>query len=354
MNNYIEYVLVIPVIVILYLVLLPISRKLGLVDTPRGRKTHMFATPLVGGIGVFITINFFNFLFVEDFDQVFFISSLIIFLTGLIDDFKDLKVYLRVALQVFSIVLLIIGNNLLINDFGTLFFIDKDIASNFGLFFSLFAIIGLVNAFNLVDGIDGLAASMALITIASLLFLVLYSGQLIHFDIMIFSLLSLLVFLFFNLGIFGKNSKIFLGDAGSLYIGLLIAFLLVSISQSSLEVRILNPVTTLWIVAIPIFDTIAIMIRRILKGQSPFLPDRRHLHHILLKLGLDDRSSLIFISTLGLILSIFGILLDIYKFSETLSLILWIILFLAYLLFILRIYTIFKYIKKIRKSKTIN
>jgi UDP-GlcNAc:undecaprenyl-phosphate/decaprenyl-phosphate GlcNAc-1-phosphate transferase len=145
-----------------------------------------------------------------------------------------------------------------------------------------------VNAFNMMDGIDGLAGSLALVSIAAI---VLFATPTpLHGVIVLLALLATasLPYLVANLGFMG--GKIFLGDAGSMLIGYVLAWTLIRMSQ--MPQTHLSPVDVLWCVALPVFDTIAVMYRRMRQGKSPFKPDRGHIHHILLGAGLGPRATL--------------------------------------------------------------
>jgi len=137
--------------------------------------------------------------------------------------------------------------------------------------------IGMLNAVNMVDGLDGLAASLVFIAIIA------WTGDDVR-NVVIPELLgaAILAFLLFNLRLRGR-ALVFMGDAGSLFLGFVLTWFLVALSQG--EQRLLAPVTALWLFALPLTDTISMMVRRILLRRSPFLADREHFHHILLAAG---------------------------------------------------------------------
>jgi UDP-GlcNAc:undecaprenyl-phosphate GlcNAc-1-phosphate transferase len=171
-----------------------------------------------------------------------------------------------------------------------------------GIPFTVIAVIGLLNAFNMMDGIDGLAGSLSLVTIGAIL---LYSNALqIHGPVALMLMMgaALLPYLIFNLGLIGR--KIFLGDAGSLVLGYLFAWTLIDFSQT--VPSHLSPIDVLWCVALPILDTLAVMYRRLRQGKSPFKPDRGHIHHIIMGSGLGARRTLICLVALAATLAFFG------------------------------------------------
>jgi UDP-GlcNAc:undecaprenyl-phosphate GlcNAc-1-phosphate transferase len=175
-----------------------------------------------------------------------------------------------------------------------------------GVPLTVVAVIGLVNAFNMMDGIDGLAGSLELVSIAAIILFADPSP--LHGVIALLVVLAAasLPYLVANQGFMG--GKIFLGDAGSMLIGYLLAWALISMSQT--PGTQLSPVNVLWCVALPVFDTFAVMYRRMRQGRSPFKPDRGHIHHILLGLGLAPRATLAVLILLATGLALIGAFLS--------------------------------------------
>lgn len=149
--------------------------------------------------------------------------------------------------------------------------------------------IGLLNAFNMMDGIDGLAGGLALVSIGAILLFVSKTPLSGAITVMVLLAAASLPYLAVNLGLIGR--KVFMGDAGSMVVGYLIAWTLIRLSQT--PGTHLPPVDVLWCVALPVLDTLAVMYRRLCQRQSPFKPDRGHIHHILMSAGLGSRSTLI-------------------------------------------------------------
>jgi len=160
------------------------------------------------------------------------------------------------------------------------------------------AVIGLLNAFNLIDGIDGLAGGVTLVAVLALS-LLRGSGHAIMPAMVLGA--ALIPYLACNLGLFGHRRRIFLGDAGSTLIGYVLAWTLIRGSQDA-SATFLAPTEVLWCVAVPVLDTLAVMIRRIVSGVSPFKPDRGHIHHLLLHAGIRPRVTLLVLLTSAVIL----------------------------------------------------
>ena len=171
--------------------------------------------------------------------------------------------------------------------------------------FTIFCVVGLMNAFNMIDGLNGICASLALIPIMYVTYLGNFSyGLLIPIG-------AILGFLAYNLGYLGKKRGVFLGDSGSNMLGFAVGFICIEYSQNINHASYINPVTALWLVALPLIDCIAVMVSRSLKGIMPFRPGRDHLHHRLLDLGIKPKRILLIFITSSMILALIGFLLEI-------------------------------------------
>ncbi|MCG2582383.1 MAG: UDP-N-acetylglucosamine--undecaprenyl-phosphate N-acetylglucosaminephosphotransferase, partial [Marinobacter sp.] len=198
-----------------------------------------------------------------------------------------------------------------------------------GPLITIAAVIGATNAFNMIDGIDGLAGSMSLVTLLSLSFLFLQApGNRLELALAFSIAIALLPYLAANLRMPPFKKKIFMGDAGSMFIGFSIVWLLVKGTQP--ETQALRPVTALWIIAIPLMDMVAIMVRRARKGQSVMKPDREHLHHIFMRAGFTDRESLLVITLVSLVFASIGLAGERFQVPEWLMFTLFVGMFAAY------------------------
>jgi hypothetical protein len=168
--------------------------------------------------------------------------------------------------------------------------------------FTLVAVVGLINALNMIDGIDGLAGGVTWIALGGLL-LFLPPGSML-FLLLLGTLAALVPYLVVNLELVRCRCKVFLGDAGSLLLGYLIVWGLIEAGRSPAD---LAPVTALWLVALPLMDTLAVMGRRLSNGRHPFSADRGHLHHCLARLLHSTRRALIILLALALLLAGIGV-----------------------------------------------
>jgi len=281
-------------------------------DEPGGHKLHDLSTPFVGGTGVFVAmcaafaieVNTHSELELQCFTLG--LCSIIIFITGFADDIRRLSYKLRFAIQAVVALIMILAGGVLLNDLGDLFFGLPLQLGIFAIPFTIFAVIGSINAFNMIDGIDGLLGSIALVTLLLIGAVAFVAGDL-HNTVLATALAGgVMGFLYFNLRYPSQSSaRVFLGDNGSMLIGFLIAWLLIDLSQGPNPA--IQPVAALWLLSIPIMDTISVMHRRIRKGKSPFTPDHSHLHHILLSAGFRVEEVVFAVVSLHFLLGIIGI-----------------------------------------------
>ena len=277
---------------------------LGLVDHPTQRKQHVGKVPLVGGLAIFmgVTAGAACYGHFHWFTKVLIDTTLLLTIIGALDDRFDLSVRDRLVIQTTAILTVIATTGVYVRTLGTLFGHEIELGW-MGYPFTVIAVIGLVNAFNMMDGIDGLAGSLEMVSIAAITLFVGLSA--FHEAIVLLALLATasLPYLVTNLGFAGR--KIFLGDAGSTLIGYLLAWVLIRMSQVPDQTH-LSPVNVLWCVALPVFDTLAVMLRRMRQGKSPFKPDRGHIHHILMGAGLGPRATLLTLIGMAALFAVAG------------------------------------------------
>lgn len=323
--------------------LYPLSVRVGLVDIPRGRKQHQGAVPLIGGIAIYFGLVTALGVAGTSLEPLYYlICTGVIVLLGVFDDYLDLSVKLRLAVQTLVALAMSYSLNLHLGSLGNLFGFGVVELGVLGLPVTILAVIAAINAFNMTDGIDGLAGTLSLISFASIAIFMSLWGQQHYAMLAILLAVALLPYLACNLN-FIPGYRIFMGDAGSMLIGLSVIWLLILGTQS--ESASFRPVTALWIIAIPLMDMLAIMIRRIRKGQSPFQADREHLHHISLRLGLSSRESLLLISALAAIFACIGIIGEYLLIPDVIMLLLFLLLFGAYVYLLQHIWRIISHIR---------
>lgn len=246
----------------------------GLVDIPNYRSTHKLITPRGAGIGIVFGIIFSDILFLNTivFNYlVTFLAIFLVFIVGVLDDHRDAAPKVKFYV-IFVAVLLLAYDNLTIKTLGNFFGFDVSLGW-FALPFTMFAVAGFTNALNLSDGLDGLAGVLSIIILSTLCMIGYEYDDLFIVSTSLSFITAIMAFLWFN----WNPAKIFMGDSGSLTLGFVISVL----SIKALDY--INPISVLFIAAIPILDTLIVMTRRKLYGLSMFAPDKLHIHHVLLR-----------------------------------------------------------------------
>ncbi|WP_158586935.1 UDP-N-acetylglucosamine--undecaprenyl-phosphate N-acetylglucosaminephosphotransferase [Alcanivorax profundi] len=297
--------------------LMPFAVKFRLVDKPDQRKLHKGAVPLVGGLSAFVGV-FLGFMLGMPLTSgylIFLLCASVLVVLGAVDDARDISAKFRLFAQVVLGAVLVYGSGDSLESFGNLVGLGVIELGVFGPLVSIAAVIGATNAFNMIDGIDGLAGSLSLIALLSLALLFSVSdGHEAGLALSLGLSCALIPYLMANLRIPPFKRRIFMGDAGSMFIGFAIVWLM--IQGAPLEGAAFRPVTALWLIALPLIDMVAIMVRRARKGQSVMNPDREHLHHIFMRAGFSDRQALMLISFVAMLFASFGLLGEFFQIPE--------------------------------------
>lgn len=284
-----------------------IARAKSFVDTPNNRTSHHNTTPTLGGIAIFIgsIIAFLMFTSVGSIRSFQYIiaSVLIIFFIGFKDDIIGISPYKKFMGQVIAALIVIEFGGIILTNLHGLFYIFP-ITYNLGLVLSLITIIGVTNCFNLVDGIDGLSASLAIMASSAFGFWFYLTG---HFDWAILTagiVGASLGFLYFNM--FSRRNKIFMGDTGSLFLGFIISIIAIKFNEFSVGVTGLfsveaAPAVSIGFLIIPIFDTMRVFVTRMIHNKPPFSPDKTHIHHYLLDLGFSHKKATLILTLTSLL-----------------------------------------------------
>lgn len=280
------------------------AHRLGLIDRPGGHKQHATPVPLVGGIaiavglGAAVTISHAaagSALSVAMISTL--LATLMMLLVGLRDDRHGLSPRVRFVFQAAAAVLMAWPGAGLLQDLGALFGGDTPVQLGwFAWPMTVFSMVGVMNACNMSDGIDGAAGTLAVLALMAMMFL---AGGATSSSLALAALIgAVLGFLYWNVPLF-RSARAYLGDGGSLFIGAWLAWQLTSLSQG--EQRAFTPVAALWLYALPLMDTVSVMWRRLAEGLSPFQPDQRHLHHVMLRSGCSVRRAWLMLAALALI-----------------------------------------------------
>lgn len=345
-----EYIFLITLSVLVFTVvifLLPIVRKvvlkLQLTDEPNERSSHSSIVPAFGGVAFYIGLLLTFFLSRDYVEQnvtiIFITSSTIIFLIGLRDDLKNLSPLKKLLGQIVAISLLLLHSDFVIHSFhGFLGIQELSLFISFPL--CIFLLLANINAYNLIDGIDGMASIIGII-IASTFGLLFFYLELYYFVAICIAIISILgAFLRFN---FSSNQKLFMGDTGSLLIGLILGALSLKLLSLGQEIhasigisRKEIPLFVLSTMIIPAFDVARVIFIRLKNKKRFFHPDRNHIHHILIDAGMSHKKASIIAGLMNIfIIGIMYLSLRNYGLTVSINLFLFLILCLVYIFFVM-------------------
>lgn len=282
---------------ILSLLLIPlaikIGHKIGLVDTPGGRKKHKGPVPLVGGL-VIVPV-FSGLIYISGLYQSMPLFPLLggiffLLMMGAVDDKYSIPPWGRFVIQIWLACYIVIFSGAEIENLGNLFGLGDVHLGWFAKAFSVTCLVLLMNALNMMDGLDGLASGFSVVALGWLMVAALQSGLMPSFWAMAFLMAPLFGFLAYNIRHpFRHKASIFLGDAGSLSLALLLGWFAIHMAQDKDQPAAIPAVVIIWIMTVPIMDTFAIFFTRMRQGRSPFEADRLHLHHKLIDRGIETK-----------------------------------------------------------------
>jgi len=271
----------------LTLFLTPLSMRFALavdaIDIPDERKLHDANIPCLGGLAFAISfgISCLVFLPLNSIISGLLIGLAIITITGLADDIWHIKPALKFSGEIAASLIFIMYGGTELTNFGNLIGIGPLETGIFAVPITVFCMVGIMNALNMSDGLDGLAGGMSAIACIFLVYFSLQSGQWLNLALSVALLGCLIGFLYFNL----YPAKVFMGDTGSLVLGYILSSICVLSQKLDGDIPI-APISMALILALPIADALWVMTNRMCRGKSPFTPDNTHLHHKLLSLNL--------------------------------------------------------------------
>lgn len=275
----------------IYPYILEVAKAKNIVDNPNARKLQRVPIPVLGGLTVVFGIlsGLMAFNMFGDFSDMFptFATIIIILIIGLIDDMITLSPRIRFVVEIILISYLIKTTGCQLNDFHGLWGLNV-IPNYISVPLTVFACVGIINAVNLIDGVDGYSSGYSIVSCVMFGMMFYTLGDIRMVALAAIVAASLLPFFLHN--VFGKHSKMFIGDAGTLSLGIIFSVFVMTIISSKQSIEGLpNNLGvvpfTLAVLCVPVFDTLRVMSARMLKGRSPFSPDKTHLHHLFLELG---------------------------------------------------------------------
>ncbi|WP_051246423.1 MULTISPECIES: MraY family glycosyltransferase [Thermomonas] len=264
----------------------PAACRLGLLDCPGGRKDHQSPTPVTGGLAIFVGSAMVLLWFQSSSHAVHSLlaASFLLVVMGLYDDLRDMRWYTRVLGQAIAALLIIYWGGVRVEQIGPVFGLGEMSLGWLSVPFTVFATIGIINAVNMIDGADGLAGLLGLAALAMLAFAAMYAGNAVLAGRLSVLCGALAGFLIWNMRLpWRPRAKVFLGNAGSALLGLLIAWVSFRLTQN--PGHPVNPVLALWLLPVPVMDCLVLILRRVQEGRSPFSAGRDHIHHIMQDAG---------------------------------------------------------------------
>jgi len=314
--------LVVLLVAVMIRLLAQFAPDMKLLAMPSKHRQHKVPTPMVGGIGIYFGLLAGLFLIGASYAQLM-PSLLLLCIAGVLDDRYSLPSWSRFLIQAIAVYLMVKLTGVKLASLGFLVSSDSEVLlGQWSMALTIFASIGVINAINMSDGMDGLAGCLLFAVLLSLVALRAPQSELAFV-----SLLSIAGFLFWNLRVLRDRAVVFMGDAGSTMLGLLTAYLLIDFSQTK---QGMAPVTALWLLALPLMDAVAVLIVRPLVGRSPFAADRIHYHHQLADKGLSVNSVVAVSLTIQTTLIIIGVVLWRLAVAENIQLALFLGLFSLY------------------------
>jgi UDP-GlcNAc:undecaprenyl-phosphate GlcNAc-1-phosphate transferase len=324
--NYLGPILAFAATSLLIVLLRPVAIAIGLVDIPSRRKSHKGNIPLIGGlaifVGAFVALIAHSYLSGAGLDissqlSVFFLTGFILLFVGAWDDYRPLPPLIRLLAQIIACLVMINMGGIVLVDLGYLNPLGGMLLLGFmAVPFTIFACIGVINAMNMCDGLDGLSGSLALISLLGFGLANTLWGDLDNQYLIVVFAACVLSFLMFNLRtLWRSRAWVFLGDAGSMFLGITLSWLAISMSQG--EARVISPASALWLLMLPIYDAVSMMVRRLLKRRSPFEADKEHLHHIFLLAGFSVAESVTLMSGIavaGVVIGLGSVYLNVPDF----------------------------------------
>jgi UDP-GlcNAc:undecaprenyl-phosphate GlcNAc-1-phosphate transferase len=261
---------------------------MGLVDRPATRKLHSGEVPVVGGISIYLTVLLVGVLLGVEFE--FFLPLAVAFpivIIGLLDDRHSLRASIRFTVQIGCALGMILFAQLTIQSVGNVIGSGSVMLTEFSAnAFTIMCTVGAINSINIIDGVDGLSGSIIGLTLIAITYFAWAAGD-VNVVLLLASLTTAIVgFLSYNVRLARRQASVFLGDAGSMFLGFVLVWYLIKCTQGPNAV--LSPVSFGWILGLPLADTISVMVGRVLNGRSPFdagRDHRDHFHHQLLDAG---------------------------------------------------------------------
>ena len=331
------------------LLLVPIVKKIAIhvnaMDMPNERKVHKVPMPRMGGLAIFLSFMLGYMLYARESTMMLsvLIGSFLIVICGMLDDISPIRARYKFIIQIVAASAVCIYGNLTL-DYISILGLNMYFPAPLNYVITIFFMVAIMNAINLIDGLDGLAAGISSIYFITISIIAFILNQMGGLDVILSLIMAgaTLGFLVHNF----PPASIFMGDSGSLFLGYIISVIALLGFKATTLTTLIIPIC---ILAIPIFDTVAAIIRRLLKGQNIGKPDKEHFHHQLLKMKFSPRTTILiiyFITILFSAVSIFFVLGD-----QKISIIIYVILMIFLIFIVMKTDILFKHKKTIIKEE---
>ena len=300
--NPIAALVALAVTTLMLLLLQPVAARLNLLDHPVGRKDHAHPTPVTGGLAILAgcLVAFLAVQAGSDALRAFCMAATLLVAVGLYDDMHDLRWYWRIVVQALAALIVIQWGGVRVEQIGPVFGLDEMSLGWLSVPFTIFAVIGIINAVNMIDGADGLAGLLVLAALVMLAAAAVYAGNVQLAERVSVVSAALAAFLAWNLRFpWRTRAKVFLGNAGSALLGLVIAWVSIRLTQNTGHP--VNPVLALWLLPVPVMDCLVLIVRRLQQGRSPFSAGRDHIHHFMLDAGFGPTRAAVYLAGFSLL-----------------------------------------------------
>jgi len=297
-------------------VLRPLAKHLDLVDKPGGRKCHQGDIPLIGGIAMVcgflaglltLPISLFTL-------RSYLLGLMILLVTGVLDDLHELTPRARLAAQCLAALVVMIWGHVILYSIGH---IGGGAVHHLGWFawpFSCLAIVGTINALNMLDGVDGQASGVSLIAFGAMMILAFQAGRVNEMSVLLLLTMATLAFMLVNTPWPRHKVTVFMGDAGSMALGFSLVYFSITLSQPPMPAFM--PAAILWLLIVPVSDIMYVTLTRLFKGRSPLKGGRDHIHHLLLESGCSPQQALLWTLFLSLIGAMVAVVATHYHWDD--------------------------------------
>ena len=303
MNTLLALVAAMVISMALIPIMVRVAPRLGLMDRPGVRKVHAAPVPRVGGVGIVVgaLVPIFFLLPPDKVSQAYIIGTLILFVFGLWDDMFEIGHYPKFLGQLVAVSIVVFYGDVYVTTFP--FIPGGEIPPLLGIPFTFVAMVGMINAINLSDGLDGLAGGESLFTLGAITLLAILVDGVVALTITLTVIGGIFGFLRYNT----HPARVFMGDSGSQFLGYTLGYLAILLTQS--VDRDLSPAVVLLLLGLPVIDSLVVMVNRVRARISPFKAGRDHIHHRLLDLGFVHHESVIIIYSLQMVFVTSAVLL---------------------------------------------